>query len=305
MEFKKFMGAALMALAIGGGFASCSSDDDEKESTQTLATPKYEEDAALFVIDSPSSPYGSVELTSAGYYIVTPSEFVNHAPAKKAGMLKAVSRTIQIYEGKYTKQGDNTYVLDGFGTITVTMDSETAASLDFSLDNGNDFTLQAERQTQYADSKMTNNLCRSWEITRYRLTIKLNGRKMFDKEVAINKLQDLYDALHKADPDWEPGDEDDVDISEMPHQVIFTKAGTYMVKYNDQSLAVSTWGWEDTSKGLLRYSWDYEHLYDPDASGVVTISFPGNGLMKLAESYIEEDEEDSYVQTGTWTMRQI
>ncbi|MCM1072033.1 MAG: hypothetical protein NC210_08110 [[Clostridium] fimetarium] len=304
MEFKKFIGAALMALAIGGGFASCSSDDDDKESTQTLATPKYEEDAALFVIDTPSSPYGSVELTAAGYYIVTPSGYVNNAPAKKA-MLKAASRTVQIYEGKYTKQGDNTYVLDGFGTITVTMDGETAASLDFSLDNGRDFTLKAERQTQYADSKMTNNLCRSWEISRFRLTMKLNGRKLFDKEVAINNLKELYDALHKADPDWEPGDDDDMDFSEMPHQVIFTKAGTYMVKYTDQSLAVSTWGWEDPSKGLLRYSWDYEHLYDPDESGVVTISFPGNGVMKLSESYIEEDDEDRYVETGTWTLRQI
>lgn len=54
MEIRKFIGAAIMAAAICTGFASCSNDD--KEGTQTLSTPKYEADAALFVIDSLTSP---------------------------------------------------------------------------------------------------------------------------------------------------------------------------------------------------------------------------------------------------------
>lgn len=304
MEIKKFIGAALMAAAICTGFASCSNDDD-KEGTQTLSTPKYEADAALFVIDSPTSPYGSVELTAAGNYIVTPSTMVNNAPSLKKGIIRSASRTIQIYEGKYTKNGDNTYELEGFGTITVNMEGDTAASLDFSLDNGQDFTLTAERQTQYPDSQMTNNLCRSWKITHFRLTIKVNGRQMFDKEVKIENLRSLYEALAKLDPDADADDFDEIDESELPEEVIFTKSGTYMVKYGDSSLAVSTWGWENQQKGILRYSWDYDHLYDPDASGVVTVSFPGNNSMKFKESYLEEDEDESYEQIGTWTFRQM
>ena len=305
MYFKKFLSAAFIALAVGGAFAACSGDDDEKNETQTLPTPKYEADAALYVIDSPSSPYGSVELTAAGNYIVTPSVMVNQAPVRKSGMLKAASRSIQVYEGKYTKAGDNTYELEGFGTITVSMDGDTAASLDFSLDNGSDFTLTAERQTQYPDSKMTSNLCRSWKITHFRLVYKVDGRKLFDKEVSINNLKALNDALHKADPDWDGDTTDDFDYSDLPEEVIFTKAGTYLVKYGDSSLAVSTWGWENQSKGLLRYSWDYDHLYDPDASGVVTVAFPGSGAMKITENYVEVDEDGKYEQIGTWTFRQL
>lgn len=39
-------------------------------------------------------------------------------------------------------------------------------------------------------------------------------------------------------------------------QVIFTKAGTYMVTYPNSELAISTWSWVSQSEGTLRYSWN-------------------------------------------------
>ncbi len=310
MDFRKFLSAAFIALALGGSFASCSSDDEEKENVQTLSTPEYEADAALFVIDqSTVTPYGSIELTAAGNYIVVPSQYVNNSYAKGKSMLRYASRTVQIIEGKYTKRGDNTYVLEGFGTVTVTMEGESAASLDISLDNGTDFTLTAARQTQYPDSKMTSNLCRSWKATHLRLLVKAYGRTMFDKEASVNNLEDLINALidayKKSDPDDEPGDADELDLSNFPDEVIFSKAGTYMVKYRNSTLAISTWGWEDQDKGTLRYSWDYEHLYDPDYSGVVKVSFPGGDVLKVKESYVESEEGETFEQSSIWTFRQL
>ncbi len=307
MKFKKFLSAAFICLAVGGAFASCSSDDDNDGGNQTLATPKYEEDAALFNIDSKNCPYSSIELTAAGNYIVIPSEMVNYAPEKLRFITKAAaSRSVSIIEGKYTKIDDNTYDLEGFGTITVTMTGDTAASLDMSLDNGQNYTLRAERQTQYPDSKMTNNLCRTWKITHIQMIIKVNNHKMFDKKVSIDHLEDLFKSLAQADPDFDGEyDDEDFDIDDYPEKVIFSKAGTYMVLYADNSLAVSTWGWDKESEGLLRYSWDYEHLYDPDYSGVVTIAFPGNNSMTLKESYVENENGEIWDQTCIWTFAQV
>lgn len=307
MIFKKFLSAAFICLAVGGAFASCSSDDDDDNGGQTLATPKYEEDAALFKIDDSNSPYSSIELTAAGDYIVLPSTYINHAPAKPRFITKAAaSRSVEIIHGKYTKIDDNTYDLEGFGTITVAMSGDSAASLDIELDNGRSFTLRAEREVEQPDSKMTNNLCRTWKITHFHLVIKVNNRKMFDKKVSIDHLEDLFKALAQMDPDYDGDyDDDDFDYSDYPEKVIFSKAGTYMVLYADNSLAISTWTWEKESKGLLRYSWDYDHLYDPDYSGVVTIAFPGNNSMTLSESYSESEDGDSFEETATWTFAQI
>ena len=79
----------------------------------------------------------------------------------------------------------------------------------------------------------------------------------------------------------------------LPEEVVFTKAGTYMVSYDNQMLAVSTWAWENMSTGLLRYSWNYDDMYDEEMAGTAWVSFKNNDLY-LNETYKETEDGDTY-----------
>ena len=68
--------------------------------------------------------------------------------------------------------------------------------------------------------------------------------------------------------------------------VTFTKAGTYLVTYNDNTLAVSTWSWINEKTGLLRYSWNYDNMDDGSEAGTVKVSYRG------AQLAVQEDLDD-------------
>lgn len=98
--------------------------------------------------------------------------------------------------------------------------------------------------------------------------------------------------------------EDEFDEDEMPVQVIFSKAGTYMVKYKDSSLAIATWSWANQSQGRLRYSWDYDGMYDDDTAGVVTVQFSGD-KMKVVEMLDDESDDEPGSPSGSITFAWI
>lgn len=316
----KLISMAFIALAVSSGFAACSKDDDGPGSgnqNQELAAPKYEADAALYSITSSNSDYRSIELTAAGNYVVVLNNGYYGAPARKAGLFRksaiVASRAYNngIIEGTFTKTGDNTYNLKGFGTVTIVNAGGNAVDLDITLTDGTDVNVTAARNNQKPESVMTNNLCRTWEIERIRYTVKINNRVMFDKEVSVDNMREMYEAIENAggmDDDEEMDWEDFEDEMEyMVKRVIFTKAGTYLVEYRNSSMAISTWSWLDENAGILRYSWDYDDMDDDDYAGNVVVSFPGNNRMKISESDNDYDEEDgeSYNVTVTWTFKQV
>ena len=76
-----------------------------------------------------------------------------------------------------------------------------------------------------------------------------------------------------------------------PKQVVFTKSGTYMVFYANNTLAVSTWKWIDEAKGEARYSWDYESINSSDMGGKINISF--------SDSQLVVSEYSEFTESGT------
>ena len=68
----------------------------------------------------------------------------------------------------------------------------------------------------------------------------------------------------------------DVEISE----VLFSKSGTYMVIYGDETLGVASWKWKDMDDKTLYYSWDGEWYDDC----TVQISFEGSSLVFYEET---------------------
>lgn len=271
----------LMAMVGLVSLNSCSNDDDG------LKDPAYKEDAALFVITGSNSPYGSIEFTESGQYIITPTwSNRNVAPRKGKfiGTKEAASRANYdgyLY-GNYTKVGDNEYYLEGFGTIVVQSVGGTNYDLVITKDNGSELTLGARRESIYQSSDMTDKLCRTWRFYKVHAVEYINGKKVWE------------DSAYADDIDYN---------DEMPSQVIFTRAGTYMVVWKDE-LDIAYWKWENEKKGIVRYSWNYDYMDDPDESGTVNVSF-SDGELVVYEEYEEVEDGDVYKEVQTTTLREV
>jgi len=284
----------LLFIFSGLIFGSCSGDGDNGGDFEE---PKYESDAARYVITSPGSEYESVELTASGNYIITEKQrtytfsqgMANAARMsflKSANPAKTRATDNGIIYGKYTKKSDNEYYLDGFGIIVISSTGDNAYDLEITTNSGNSIVLGANRENMYGESTMTNKLCRTWDLKKAELRAWENGKFMG----AVTVTKDNYEEIMGDD--------------ECPVNVVFTKAGTYMVIYSNGELAISTWKWEKESQGLLRYSWNYDALYDPEESGLITISFSGKNMV-VCEEYEEEYDGEVYKDQAKWYFSEV
>lgn len=277
--------AALCSVIFAFSLTSCSDSDGDGN----FEDPKFEQDAARYEITSTNSPYESIELTASGNYVIIEknSPYGHSLSAFKKSFsfaakgAKSLTSSNGVIWGEYTKGSNGEYILGGFGTIRVESKGDNAYNLDIKTSSGYSVVVGANRDNKYSSSAMTDKLCRSWEFDRIRATVWLNGKKVFDETLNMKQIASITDEDNYF---YEMKDE-------LPELVVFTKAGTYMVIYSGDELAVSTWCWENESKGILRYSWDYDHLFDPDESGLVTISFSGSNILVSEEFESDEDGE--------------
>lgn len=297
--FYYLMAITMMAM-MSVNLTSCGSDDDGESggSSAPFATPKYESDAAKYVISESGASYQSIELTASGEYIIVPSSTVYSSSTIKNGFSAFLQKNFvtragsssQIIYGKFTKIADGEYQLEGFGKIKIEGNGGTACSLTITPDGGSTYTLTAAKQNVTTDSSMTNALCRSWLFDRMRLQLNYNG-KTVDKTVNRDNLYELFKALYETFPEMSDGEplpseeefnkyaEEYSSSFNWPSKVVFTKSGTYLVSYTSSRLAVSTWVWEDEGSGILRYSWNYEDMYSNGNSGTVNITFSDSNLV--------------------------
>lgn len=341
-KFKHFAFAWLMLPLAALSFAACSSDDDDQDggtpgSTDTeLPAPDQTADAAKYLITDAGTGIDAIELTEAGNYIVTGTNPAGASAmaAQKAGKVfqnpkvrmfhKAVSRTLgaqtrsyQLYSGiaygTYTKTDENTYVLDGFGTIRLTTDaSGSTYSMELTRLNGVTETLHAEKQAAATESRMTRNLCRTWGLTQVREYGKWNGRTVFDLTApSLRELAVKMKEWAKAHED-EYGEYDEQEYNEMieeyslidPEEVIFSRLGTYMVKYTSGQLAVAKWFWANETAGSLYYDWSGSEEPDADAAGMVTTTF-GENTLYITETETESEEGETMEIGMVYTLQAL
>lgn len=304
--------ATIAIMAVSGlSFTSCS-DDDDKSSFQPAA---YESYAAKYQITDDDAQYSSVEFTESGNYILTKNENADYynmamAPAISikspkvalkngfVGVLQRKDITRSAYSpilyGTYTIDANGTFILEGYGKVKVVKDSSgNAYSLEFIPTSGEAFTYKATVQNRDLNSDNTNRLCRTWNLTTIQYIIKVNGKQLLnikgsDMTELIKKLQEWAE---KNDDEYEPGDWEDIEYIN-PKQVIFTKTGTYLVTYETEDLAISTWRWADSKEDRLLYSW-FNNFEDEDMYGSVDISFSNNKLV-MSEYNKEEDDEEYF-----------
>jgi hypothetical protein len=189
---------------------------------------------AKWEIDGGNSRYSSFEFTSDNVYIVI--ENVNWTPMNiqsSGGMFgynqniirSSGERTVSpsesnlspIHTGQYSING-NEITLAGFGLLNIVSLTTEEFIFSFTLENSNEtFEYNASKiEDAAAGSSRTNMLCHFWK---------------FDK----------------VSP--EPYDMNAV-------EVLISKAGTYLVIYNDGSAGLAEWKWANSEETRVRYSWD-------------------------------------------------
>ena len=299
---KKYFNYVLMFFAVislGLSVTSCSNDEDEG-GTGSLDTPKYEQDAAKYVIDG--GIYSSIEFTASGNYIIVTDGYNSYRSESMARETPAASKQA-IFNGKhfstrayspilygtYIKTGENEYLLEGFGKIKVVQDgSGNAYSLEVTPTGGSTETLSATKQNADLNSDLSNRLCRTWKISKMRMLVKVEGQIMMD--VSGSNYEELSESIKRwaINNGADPEDIEDFIISEdgeWPEQVVFTKSGTYMVYYSSAELAISTWAWENEKNGILMYSWTND--FEPGWYSTVKVDFSGSQCV-ITESYGED-----------------
>lgn len=309
-----YMMAAVVAACT---MVACSSDDDGGGNPPVdppdLSTPAMEASAAKYEITGDDSPLRSLELTASGNYIIYLNETESQpeeqpgtglqAAAKRVGFAAEPARAAgtratlysNILYGKYTKTGDNEYALEGYGTLTVTQQDGSAVSLHIERTGGQEFDLSGNRAGNTSTGANTDLLCRTWNYVGVRAYIRVGGQTYFDYTAKTNEelLNKLVEYINSIGGDLSA---DDLGFGVLdvptPRQFVFTKSGTYMVFYNTDYFAVSTWRWADQGAGLMEYSWNPDTFDDSYVSGRVTTKFSGKRL-EITEGASDPEDEAS------------
>ena len=239
----------LMLSVFSLTFTSCGDDDDEP----VLTTPKYAENSVLYKING-ASDISSVEFTEAGMYIITKK---TSDSAAKGFFQKGKSRSsftrgdnddYEYIYGKYTKDGD-VYTLEGFGTITVVKKESVNVSLQIQPTGEEAYTLSAQPAEKFEKSDISTKLCRTWKYERGNMVCTKGDSLILEKTSTSNSvLYETLDSLLGERPDEYAN----------PEEVIFTLSGSYIVKYDDGTLAVAQWKWKNEKEGVSYFTWEPE-----------------------------------------------
>lgn len=281
MKKIKLLAMAVAMMFTATCFTACGSDDDgEGIGNIDLPTPQYEQVSGKYEITQAGSPYESIELGASGNYVVTRS-YGGYSLAPKAegrtrmallakrGTTRSTEYDGIIY-GTFTSLGGGEYDLEGFGTIKLEYSGDNVTGIEVTT-NGTTTNYAAEKAPTMSNDDITNALCRTWKIERIRDVY-------YDKETG--KTDDI--TVTPENPGKEGYD--------MPVEVLWSKSGTYLVSYLDNSIGLAEWKWRDRSKGTMYYAWDGDWTGD-----YATITFDGN------RAVVHDKWEDDYGRDESWT----
>ena len=239
----------LMLSVFSLTFTSCGDDDDEP----VLTTPKYAENSVLYKING-ASDISSVEFTEAGMYIITKNTSDSAAKGffqkgkSRSSFTRSDNDDYEYIYGKYTKDGD-VYTLEGFGTITVVKKESVNVSLQIQPTGEEAYTLSAQPAEKFEKSDISTKLCRTWKYERGNMVCTKGDSLILEKTSTSNSvLYETLDSLLGERPDEYAN----------PEEVIFTLSGSYIVKYDDGTLAVAQWKWKNEKEGVSYFTWEPE-----------------------------------------------
>lgn len=282
-----FMVALLCLCSMAIGFMGCSGDDDNI-TVPDLGVPPYQSVSGKYDVTSSGSPYESIELGGSGNYIVTLSSggyssgapFVllpGHSSAGFFGCPEASTRATQygnLVYGTFIGLGDGRYQLEDFGIITLRTDANgQVTGIEVESSRYGDASLNVSKEDEVANDDMTNALCRTWRVQRVRRIITdLSTGEKHEETILPGKNPDLGE------------------------EILFSRAGTYLVCYGDNTLEMAEWRWRDQADGSFYYAWDGEWYQDAYA----TITFTSSTTALVYDAFEDMGNyEESYTELVT------
>lgn len=218
---------------------------------------------AKWILDN--SDYESFEFNDTGDYIVVYNTSSTTMVSAQSGVFtapKSVTRSDDggdsVLLGEYESDGDYAINMIGFGRLELT--SVESENVSFSL------TLEGESETVsysaniasvVASSDNTTLLCRKWDLISY--------------------------TEDGVDIGFDEGDAENV---------LFSKAGTYLIEYRDGDTGLAQWKWKSESDKTIYYTWDG----DWRENSYVTLT-----TLNSSKLVVEETYEDGEVSVTTLT----
>ena len=270
---------ALAALMMPA-FVSCSKDNkdkDIKDATPTFEAPKFQNEAMKLTLvqtppvtpepgeqPAPTSDIKSIEFTEGGIYIVARY----NRPTSTSTVTKADDDEDLIYiTGTYTMNG-KTYVMEGFGTVTVEGEGETVSVTITEIDNetGEETTYDVEGNAEVPEE--TNDVYRTWIVDE--LYIKVTGGDLDKAGVSKTfkgcNMREIADYLKKNKVSFDDSDLDKYNIT----NITISGMGTFLIQFSDADPFV---GVSDVNSGKFEYD------FSASKGGNKIINVKGTGFI--------------------------
>ena len=233
MKARNFLALASALLIATAGLTSCNKDNP-KDGDRMLG--KYE-------INDAKSPIKSIELTSAGEYIVTKNPAVT-----KAGEDLDLD-DVWVY-GNFTFV-NGAYVLQGFGEVVINLLGDSKAEVSIDSGGWDPFTVNASIASTVRETKINKSLCRHWVFEKTHFSLAIDDVSYLNFELSgCNFSRWLQDS----------GDQNaNENLDEECTGLIFTESGTYAVVYGNGKINVGSWAWENSEDGSLKCEWSTQY----------------------------------------------
>ena len=253
-----------------GGLSACSSDDGPGDDGGDGGDPIENADAARYEITDANADISFIELTEGGQYFVGGDEDDYDAKpmlARRAAQRADYGHADGLYYGDYTKGANGEFVLNGYGTLTVTKNGETYEMKIVPVGSTTPKSYSARKATSTEPISTTaKNLCRTWKFQSVALLYKAGSYTIFDFKA--NSMRELYTKMKakmkelasKNGEEWTQEDEDksNGEIAHayelQPERLTFTGSGSMYIRFGDNSVEREKWRMSGNKLQL----WDWE-----------------------------------------------
>lgn len=276
MKKYQLLWAMMAAMMLPLGFAACSSDDNEEDTTPYVyPTPAQKADAASYKVTNDGAATRSVVFGESGSVVLE--------RAVQSSGVKAVTRATQGEEivflvGTYTKEGNvYTIFINGqkWGTIEVVANADGSYILIVTPVGKESEETPAEKEKEVATDATAEKLCRTWTpvATRVKLRKLLNGTQLTSP---LFNGCDFESIKQWAQEESDCKISDDFGKDYTVKSIFFTSTGKFCIDFTSGKNYYGTYAWKRLSEtsGQLEYEWaDLKTMGCSYEDGKATIDF--------------------------------
>ena len=250
--------------------AACNKDDSDSSSSSgdpkkpTLAIPNSNT-AARYDVAQDGGALDFVEFPANGTFIVG---------ERSMGY-------VDVKDGKCTPQDNNTYLLEGWGTVAVKLtEAGDGYLLDVTPNGSSTVTVPVTLKKASMTDGESRKLCNRWDLKSIRLQMRILTNR-FDREYTQDQQDqmqtEVVDFLKSSIPEniqsaMGVDFNDIIDINSLIQsdgfytQYTLTTLGTLVVKGMNDNRKVGTWAWTDSKKAAISATLPYEETFEAKVS---------------------------------------